>query len=367
MQMQISGPVSFRLADCALLVVFSGSLLACGTSASRVEDRETTGCATGEHGEPYELRCSGLYSDWPSKTIAPDVRPYAPGIALWSDGAVKTRWIWLPPGTTIDTSDMDEWVFPVGTKLWKQFVVAGKLIETRLLWKLSTGWYRTTYRWSSDGQDTTELVTGEISAEGLRYEVPSQTQCDECHAGQKDGVLGFSAISLSDPNATGLTLGALAKERLMTVTPARPIVVPGSMLDQGALGFLHINCGIVCHNKDYGAAFYTGFFMQLEVEHLESVRSTDTWLTGVNRAPEQFSAPGIVARIAPGNPSGSCAYYRMGQRDNVSAMPPIDTHIVDEAGLSLIGAWIDSLDAGAGAGGLDGTASTASHPYPLAP
>jgi hypothetical protein len=344
----VSGTTFIALADCTLLALLSASLPACGNTESRVDGSDTTGCATGDQGEPYELRCTGLYSDWSSKTIAPDVRPYAPGIALWSDGAVKTRWIWLPPGTQIDTSDMDEWVFPVGTKLWKQFVVAGKLVETRLLWKQSIGWYRTTYRWSSDGRDTTELVTGDFDAEGLGYEVPSQTQCDECHAGQKDGVLGFSAISLSHPNATGLTLDALTKEGLITATPARPIVVPGSVLDQGALGFLHINCGIVCHNKDYGAAYYTGFFMQLEVAHLESVQSTDTWITGVNQATEQFSAPGIVARIAPGNPSGSCAYYRMSKRDSFSAMPPIDSHVVDEAGLSVIGAWIDSLHSGAG-------------------
>jgi hypothetical protein len=334
----------------ALLVLLSASALACGSteqdSSGGVADGGTTGCATGDLGAPYELRCTGLYSDWPARTIAPDVQPYAPGIALWSDGAVKSRWIYLPPGSTIDTSDMDEWVFPVGTKLWKQFVFAGKTIETRYLWKRSWGWYRTTYRWSSDGQDTTELTTGEIDAEGLGYEVPSRIDCDECHAGQKDGVLGFSAISLSDPNATGLTLDALEQGNLITNPPAAPIVVPGSPVDQEALGFLHINCGIACHNKIYGSAYYTGFWMQLEVARLDSVASTNTWITGVNQAPVYFSAPGVVSRIAAGNAGESAIYYRMGHLNDDSAMPPIDTHVVDEPGLSAVGAWIDSLDAG---------------------
>jgi hypothetical protein len=337
----------------SLLVFLTASLPACGSS---VENSGTTGCATGDQGEPYELRCSGLYSDWPSRTIAPEVQPYSPGIALWSDGADKSRWIYLPPGTTIDTSDMDEWVFPVGTKLWKEFIVEGKLLETRLLWKKSWGWYRTTYRWSSDGQDTTELMGGEFNAEGLGYEVPSQAQCDYCHSGQKDGVLGFSAISLSDPNATGMTLDVLARQRLITDPPAAPIVLPGSMLDQAALGFLHINCGIACHNKDYGAASYTGFWMRLGVADLGSVQATDTWITGANQETQSFVWPGIVARIAPGSAGASCVHYRMSQRNNYSAMPPIDTHVVDEAGLSLIGSWIDSLDAGAGDGALDGPA-----------
>ena len=41
------------------------------------------------------------------------------------DRAAKRRWIQLPEGATIDTSDMDYWQFPVGTKLWKEFVRDG--------------------------------------------------------------------------------------------------------------------------------------------------------------------------------------------------------------------------------------------------
>jgi hypothetical protein len=103
-------------------------------------------------GLPDELRCTGLYSDWTNKIIAPDVMPYTPGVVLWSDGAAKTRWIWLPPGGKIDTTDMDDWVFPVGTKVWKQFDVGGKTIETRLIWKQpDASWISAVYRWSADG------------------------------------------------------------------------------------------------------------------------------------------------------------------------------------------------------------------------
>ena len=40
----------------------------------------------------------------------------APAYELWSDGALKRRWIRLPPDGRIDTSDMDSWVFPIGTQ-----------------------------------------------------------------------------------------------------------------------------------------------------------------------------------------------------------------------------------------------------------
>src|SRR6185312_8178357 len=107
------------------------------------------GCNTGSQGEPTELRCTGLYADWATKTVAADVRPYDPGLHLWSDGAGKTRWIYLPPGTKIDSSNMDQWTFPAGTKVWKEFALGGTRIETRLIWKRPSGsWYFTTYRWS---------------------------------------------------------------------------------------------------------------------------------------------------------------------------------------------------------------------------
>src|SRR5262245_7866666 len=69
---------------------------------------------------PQRLSETGLFADIGRETLAPGVVAYAPRFQLWSDGAEKRRWLWLPPGTRIDTSDMDSWVFPVGTKLWKE-------------------------------------------------------------------------------------------------------------------------------------------------------------------------------------------------------------------------------------------------------
>src|SRR5690606_11039614 len=64
---------------------------------------------------PGELRCTGLYSDWEARTLRCGVTAYAPGYELWSDGAEKQRYVWLPPGATIDVSDPDDWDYPVGT------------------------------------------------------------------------------------------------------------------------------------------------------------------------------------------------------------------------------------------------------------
>ena len=333
---------------------------------------EANDCAVGASGEPTELRCTGLYSDWASRTIAPGVRQYQPGFVLWSDGASKTRWIYLPPGQVIDTSDMDEWNFPIGTKVWKEFVLGGKRIETRLIWKVDAStWYPTTYRWSADESSTTELTSGELNADGNGYEVPVQQACFDCHQGRKDFVIGFEAVSLASPNAVGVTLDGLVSAGTLSVPPASPIVVPGNSTEAAALGYLHANCGTTCHNRDYGLARVTGLHFELDIAQLASVQATDTWTTAWN-VPARFPAlAGAPMRIAQCDTSSSGVYFRMTHRDGVNdaaigtQMPPIDTHKVDVAGAAAIAAWIDQGCSDAGVEGGDGAAdapSEASHP-----
>src|SRR5262245_14990157 len=88
---------------------------------------------------PARLSETGLFADITREIWAPGVMAYAPRFQLWSDGADKRRWLWLPPDTRIDTSNMDSWAFPVGTKFWKEFTRDGVRVETRLIEKLGPG------------------------------------------------------------------------------------------------------------------------------------------------------------------------------------------------------------------------------------
>src|SRR5690606_34275934 len=108
----------------------------------------SSGCFTAQkcppprglpEGLPKRLSETGLYRDIRKGELAEGVRFYVPRFELWTDGAEKRRWIALPPGTRIDTSDMEDWQFPVGTKLWKEFVRDGVRVETRLLQKTGPG------------------------------------------------------------------------------------------------------------------------------------------------------------------------------------------------------------------------------------
>jgi hypothetical protein len=340
-----------------------------------------TGCATDSSGEPTELRCTGLYADWPSRTIASGVVEFDPGIHLWSDGAVKTRWVYLPPGVPIDTSNMDEWVFPAGTKFWKQFVVQGVLIETRLLHKMPAApdagpyagaWYLTTYHWSTDQQSTQELTVGEMNVNDAGYEIPNQAKCQECHDGRKDIVLGFEAIALSSPDAGGLPMSALEAQNLLTNPPDASLAIPGDPTQAAALGYLHMNCGVTCHNGNpQAAASSTGFHMRLLASELGSVQATDTYTTGWGQAVVngQLAQYGVTTRLEACDAPQSCVYFRMSHRDqwddagnDISSprlqMPQIDTHQVDPTGMGIVAAWINegcdaSVPLDAGAPGLD--------------
>jgi hypothetical protein len=83
---------------------------------------------------PARLSETGLYAA--SGELAEGVRAFRPRFELWSDGASKRRWVWLPPGAQIDTSDPGDWRSPQGAKFWEEFTRDGVRIETRLIEKV---------------------------------------------------------------------------------------------------------------------------------------------------------------------------------------------------------------------------------------
>jgi hypothetical protein len=146
---------------------------------------------------PDRLSLTGLYAEGEGETVAPGVRSFRPRFELWSDGASKRRFIWLPPEAQIDTSDMDSWQFPVGTKLWKEFTRDQVRVETRLLQRLPSGWIGLSYVWKEDGSDAVAAPYGAIDVLGTPHNVPASNECDACHGGRSSYALGFSAIQLA--------------------------------------------------------------------------------------------------------------------------------------------------------------------------
>ena len=194
------GPVA--CGDGTDLVAGQAMVAASGTGGSGGAAALPAHCA-GAAAPPATLECTGLYADLATGKLAPGVREYAPAYALWSDGADKRRWIGLPAGSVIDASDPNEWVFPVGTRVWKEFAQQGIRVETRLWQKVSANfWVNAVYVWNQDQSAAPRSKGGDIPFGDGTYHVPTQEECEKCHRGRTEHILGFSAVDLGLPGAT---------------------------------------------------------------------------------------------------------------------------------------------------------------------
>ena len=173
---------------------------------------------------PATLECTGLYADLASKTLAPGVREYAPAYPLWSDGADKRRWIGLPAGSVIDASDPNEWVFPVGTRLWKEFSLQGTAGRDPPVaeGQLANFWVNAVYVWNAGAVGGPALRRAATSPSAAAPTTcPRRTSARSATAAAPSTSSGFSAVDLGLPGATGVTLEALAGEGRLSAAAGR--------------------------------------------------------------------------------------------------------------------------------------------------
>jgi len=319
------------------------------------------GTAGGPITAPARLSETGLYDR--EGHVDPRNLAFSPQYPLWTDGARKSRWIYLPEGARLDVSDIDAWRFPTGTKLWKEFAWAGHPVETRFIWKATdTSWVFATYVWSESASDALlappEGLPKHVEiAPGKRHSIPGVADCRSCHESAPAVVLGFSALQLSDDRDSlaphrepvppgGVTLRTLVESGRLE--PARtdlianpPRIRAKNPTARAAMGYLAANCG-GCHNS-------SGPLARLGMNLLHNA-------TGEPQAPElsvldsrgRFVVPGIPPDssrlVAPGAPERSAVLYRMGSRRPSSQMPPLGTVLVDDEAVALVRSWIASLD-----------------------
>jgi hypothetical protein len=280
---------------------------------------------------PAMLSQTGLYTDVATKQLAASATEFTPANVLWSDGAEKHRWIQLPRGAQIDSSDMDHWVFPVGTKVFKEFALAGKRLETRLIWRVNDTGNREVdylvgaYLWNDAESDATFVPDGAENVRGTDHDVPAADTCWRCHVGEAGHILGYSAVQLGD-------LGGVP----LTVQPGTTYQAPNA-----ALGYLHANCGH-CHNPEGSAWVDSHMILRLDVDEHDAM-TTQIYTTTVGVPLEQWINRGYTTRIIPGDPDNSAVYVRMASRVMNVQMPPIATEHTDPTALDLLRTWITSL------------------------
>lgn len=301
---------------------------------------------------PQTLAATGLCVDAGCTQISSDAIPYTPRFELYSDGATKRRWIYLPPGTTINTTDMDFWDFPVGTKLWKEFTRGTTRVETRIVMRVGPGttsqdWYYAAYVWNATQDATTFAEFGEMNANGTQHDVPARFQCKTCHDNNKPSrILGFSALSLDFDGAAGeLDLADLVAMNKLSVPPSGSSpyfpfqATPGTDGAYEAITYMHANCGH-CHNANTSVST-TNLRLRLTVGTVATTTSTAPYTTAVDVV-AQLPVASHTYVIESGSPSTSTLVDRFDATDG-TRMPQIGVETPDGAASTVLKNWISNL------------------------
>ena len=310
----------------------------------------------------------GLFrGDGSAQQPADGVVPYDLNTPLFSDYAIKYRFVRLPPGTSAQYHDSDVFDFPVGTIIAKTFAYlhdmrdpskGRHLIETRLLIHEPEGWIGLPYVWNEEQTEAALQIAGRtrdvrwIHTDGRErtnnYIIPNVNQCLGCHENNKVmRPIGPKARNLNKDFAYAdgtenqlahwTKLGYLRGAPGAEVAPRLPVSDDPSTgtLDERARAWLEINCAH-CHNPK-GPARSSGLDLL--------AAQNDPYKRGFWKTPVAAGrgSGGRSFDIVPGRPDESILVYRLQSTEPGVLMPELSRRLVDEEGLALMREWIASL------------------------
>jgi len=334
-------------------LLLAGLLSACGLGKASGPDMSVVLAE-----EPAKiLSAYRLFTDASALQPAPGVVAYDLVNPLFSDHAVKHRFVHVPGGAPATYNETDVFAFPVGTVLVKTFAFAPDMrapgegaykVETRLLIHKDTGWAAYPYVWNADGTEAEyapigarrEVLTIDPAGRPLtiNYSVPNQNQCKTCHqAGSAIAPIGPKARNLNHNNQLEDWVAKGLLDRLPSDAPAAPAVFDVSLpLEARARAWLDINCAH-CHKPD-GSASNSGLVL--------SATETDPVKVGIGKRPVAAGrgAGTLFQVIVPGAPDRSILAYRMASIEPGVAMPELGRSIHDPEGLALIREWIAAME-----------------------
>jgi uncharacterized repeat protein (TIGR03806 family) len=341
--------------------------------------------AVGAPKFPRKLSETGLFASTRDLKPAKGLIPYSVNAELWSDGALKERYLAIPGDGKIEYNTViypqpapgapPGWRFPDGTVLVKTFFLelepgkpkSRRRLETRLLHaSLVPGteevgdqvWYGYTYVWN-DAQTDAELLDAkgldrkftikDSKAPGGKreqvYHFPSRTECTMCHTVTAKYALGLNTLQLNrDHDYGGVISNQLATlDHLGLFTkplPQKPEKLPRLVdyrdssqdLDKRARAYLHANCSH-CHRK------WGGGISDFQLLATLPLKETGAVNTRPGQGTFDLKDPRI---LVPGEPNRSLILYRM-RKLGLGRMPHIASNVVDEEGARVIEQWIKKM------------------------
>jgi len=295
------------------------------------------------------LSASGCVLPGDATKPAPGLVPYAPNAPFWSDGAAKERFLALPNGATMSVASDGDIQFPSGTVLMKTFRLGARPVETRLFMRHTDGeWAGYTYEWNAQGTDATRVIGGKaVLIGGQSWVFPSEAQCLACHTAaagrslgleiaQLNGTLRYPQTGRAANQITTLNTIRMFNPEVTTAPSALPALADpdngAASLNDRARAYLHTNCS-QCHRPNGGTP------TSLDLRYTTPLASTNA----CNRPPQAGDLGIANAQIvAPGDAARSVLVARANRRD-VQGMPPLASTAVDQAGVTVLTNWINSL------------------------
>jgi uncharacterized repeat protein (TIGR03806 family) len=345
------------------------AVLVTAASARVVDHAPVNQAAIAAERAPELLSAYRFFIDAAAREPNAGVTPYDLNTPLYSDGALKFRYAFVPPGAPAHYNPDGVFEFPVGTVLIKTFAFAAdmrrpeenvRFLETRLLIRRAEGWIALPYVWNEAqtearltpiGADIPVSFTNDAGqAIAMDWAVPNRNECQACH--DRAG-----AITPIGPNARNLNRdfayaegvenqlahwtarGLLAGAPAPTEAPRTPVAYdPASgALEARARAYLDVNCAH-CHNPE-GPGHTSG--LDLSWSQQEPAR----W--GVYKRPVAAGrgSAGFEFAIEPGRPERSILLHRMAATDPGVMMPEIGRQLVDDRAIALMRDWIAEMDA----------------------
>lgn len=280
---------------------------------------------------------------------------------LFTDYAIKDRFVYVPAGKEITYMPKYALDFPVGSIISKSFSLQEyggsepTLVETRLLIRREKGWVPLNYIWKNG--KATLMKAGLVKSVSINvngkkmdidYHIPSLRQCSSCHfINEKMTPIGMQAKHLNRADLMDSSINQLRmweKKKMLKDLPADHSQVPMLVswddskkdLDARAKSYLEINCAH-CHNPS-GNARSTGLFLQ-------SHRDSGSIEYGACKTPVAagFGSGGNKYDIRPGKAKESILAYRISNSHLAVKMPQLGRSVSHIEGNKLVFDWINQM------------------------
>jgi uncharacterized repeat protein (TIGR03806 family) len=322
---------------------------------------------------PYDTLSEYNFFNGALNAIEPayGVLPYEPISSLFTDYAVKERFVWVPVGETASFDQNNKSLdFPTGSALIKMFYYNNvlptnttKIIETRVMVKTQNGWDFAEYVWNEaqteafletteDGGYTEVNWLQDGQERFVNYRIPAKQQCVICHSNDFETVpLGIkpqninSFLTYDDGPSNQLQklidFGYLEDALPSNITTVVDWEDASNSLEQRAKSYLDINCGN-CH-IDGGQGDYRAIRLGY-TDTLNNDENAGVCVEGDTPIPVG-GGTFITKLIAPEDSENSIIYYRMSVTgDEAYKMPQFGQSLVHTEALALMEDWINSIN-----------------------